>query len=345
MSFRSTGFITDPEQDIVLDDISFKGRDGKVELETFDNRGALLPLAALALLASLVVNLLLWLVGRRRAGHGLRATVLNASALACVAGLYLVDDRYISHRYQDEKQIHWQNLERDLEKEPEMVMRLLAKYEEAPRPGGQVRVLFLGTSQTWGEGASAPEHITAAVAERLLNERLATTGARALCINAGVVSSDSARLLGAYRDHLIKLKPDVVVAILGFNDADQPLLLRSLEELVKLNRGQGIRTLIVPEPSSLQWGPPRSNQEAMAALARRLSAPLCEPQPALDKKLDDGFLWWDGVHLTDGGQFLMARELVAGGLGALVQDLVRERAEAARATAPESLPRPAPPPP
>ena len=346
VSFRSTGFITDPEQHVVLDDMVFESRGGGVEVETFDNRDALLPLAVMALLAWLGVNLLLWRVGRRWGRYGAKATVLNASALVCLAALHVVDDRVISHRYQDEKQIHWQNLERNLEGEPEMVSRLLAKWKDAAREQvGMVRVLFLGTSQTWGEGASKPEHITAAVTERLLNKRLAERGANALAqvINAGVVSSDSFRLLGAYRDHLLKLKPDIVVAVLGFNDADQQGLLSNLEALVKLNRKEGVRTLVVPEPSSLQWGPPRGNQKEMAALARKLKVPLSEPQVVLDKKLDDGFLWWDGVHLTDGGQFLMAQHLVQGSLGKLVDDVVKEQVASTRATAPVPLPRPAPP--
>ncbi len=210
-----------------------------------------------------------------------------------------------------------------------MVERLLASHAKGPPIASTVRVMFLGTSQTWGEGASAQNRITSEVVCRLLDRRLAAAGARAECINAGVRASDSGRMLGAYRDHLMALKPDVLVAIFGFNDVDRPALHRNLSDLVAANRQTRIRTLLVAEPCSFRWGISRDNQQKMPALAARLGVPLAEPQQALDRNLDHGFLWWDGAHLTDAGQALLAQELVDGGLGKLVDEALASRRAAA----------------
>jgi lysophospholipase L1-like esterase len=171
--------------------------------------------------------------------------------------------------------------------------------------------------------------------ERALNQR----GTPAQVINAGVRASDSGKLLAAYREALIKLKPDLLVVILAFNDQDGQALARNLETLVKLNRAAGIRTLLVAEPCNCDWGYVRENQAMMPALAKRLEVPLVQPQASLDKQVDDAFLWWDLVHLSDAGQAALAQELLKGGVEGGVERAVAEIVRLKGAEAPPEAQR------
>jgi phospholipase/lecithinase/hemolysin len=45
-------------------------------------------------------------------------------------------------------------------------------------------------------------------------------------------------------------------------------------------------------------------------LVRQNQVPVIKMQPFIEEHFDDGFLFWDVVHLTDFGQKLFAEELL-----------------------------------
>ena len=107
ISFRTSGFILDEEEEVLVDDVAFHLRDGSVLREAFDNRRTLLHTAAAAALGVALLNLLLVLALRGRRGAGTPALLLNATALIGVLALYVVDHRHFSHQVPDPDQIDY----------------------------------------------------------------------------------------------------------------------------------------------------------------------------------------------------------------------------------------------
>lgn len=48
----------------------------------------------------------------------------------------------------------------------------------------------------------------------------------------------------------------------------------------------------------------------MAAIGSQYGVPVIDMQGPLARRADDGFLWWDQVHMTSFGQRLFAEHLV-----------------------------------
>jgi len=149
-------------------------------------------------------------------------------------------------------------------------------------------VLFLGTSQTWGEGAYR------------LDETLPRYVADALppgteVVNAARRGSNSVELMHRYLDHLYHLQPNLVVVNLGNNDLSADVLADSLKKLAHLP------LLVVLEANS-----PEEPYEALKAKHEAMKAtglPCVDLHGYLVAQRG-GHLWWDKVHLTSYGQQL-----------------------------------------
>ena len=101
-----------------------------------------------------------------------------------------------------------------------------------------------------------------------------------------------------------------VVLTVGVNDTLNENFSAELRNFLDLCRQKGIRVLFVEEPGE---GPIHENlakrQTELADVARLQGVPHISLQNFLDERADDGFLWWDFVHLSDKGA-----ELVAGAM-------------------------------
>lgn len=176
---------------------------------------------------------------------------------------------------------------------------------------GTIRVAFLGTSQTYGEGAEtigatfvARCHILVAGAQE--NGRLET-------YNFSVQGSSSDQLLKKYEESWRFAQPDLLIVNLSNNDPDAANLSRNLETLaneVRATRGQ---IAFVLEANSPEGNPVHlaSNHAAIRKLGAKLGVPVWDLHGYLSSEAvyDSGMLWWDNVHLTNYGQSLTARWL------------------------------------
>lgn len=80
---------------------------------------------------------------------------------------------------------------------------------------GATRILCVGDSFTYGDGASDPAHSYPASMERILAER---HGIDAQVVNAGWPGQDSRDVLATLRDRMDTVRPNVVCVIVGAND-------------------------------------------------------------------------------------------------------------------------------
>jgi len=168
------------------------------------------------------------------------------------------------------------------------------------------RILFVGTSQTWGEGVAKEADSFVRVIEQRLNSELNEAGPFE-CLNGGICGQDSYGLLAVYEKEWIEFNPQMVVANLSSNDIDANGFGKNLERLIQINEDRGIKTLFVLEPNPVgRWPLETVMHDVMGEAAETHHVSIVDMHRYLIDHHDDGFIWWDHVHLTSFGHRLMA---------------------------------------
>jgi len=176
-------------------------------------------------------------------------------------------------------------------------------YPQPPRT-----ILFLGTSQTWGEGAHR------------MDAGMVSHVARAFpdveIINAARQGSNSNELQSRYETHLRTLAPQLVVVNLGSNDEDTNVLEANLNRLWSMwCQPVGTKLLLVLEANSPENPPDKApylekKHAKMREVARKLGLPVVDLHSHMREQLPTGFLWWDFVHPTSHGHRVAGEFLV-----------------------------------
>lgn len=177
-----------------------------------------------------------------------------------------------------------------------------------PRAGGKsLRILLIGTSQTWGSGAI---DATGCIQVQLYELLTGASEGPVEVFNASFSGSNSFRLLGRF-EQLRKLQPDIVVFNLSNNDQHNTArFAECLQEMVAICRDIGSRPMFFLEanclecPSSLEKG-----HRAMGEVAKSNGIEPVDVHRLLGEKADSGKLWWDNVHLSSYGQSLVATRM------------------------------------
>lgn len=174
------------------------------------------------------------------------------------------------------------------------------------------RLVFVGSSQTEGVGAQREEETWVRRIERHLNSA-ARGGVTWECVNAGVSSARAEHLLPAVGRTWLHLGASALVIDLASNEEPQRRFSDRVRRMVTRSLESGISPLLVLEPNTPEHIRPalRRRQAALRRIAEELGVPWVDMQAYLDERYDEGFLWWDHVHLTSFGQRLMAEGVYA----------------------------------
>lgn len=171
------------------------------------------------------------------------------------------------------------------------------------------RVVFAGTSQTIGVGATNLDETFFVRTHRLLADNLSPLNLESINISIAAVSPPV--LLREYEQKYLRLKPDLMVINLGTNGINEDLA-TGLSGFLEINRSHQISTIIILEPNSSEAATPITEKHhIMRTIADKNHIPILDLQaylsdPAVDRS---GALWWDFVHLTSFGHSLVAKWL------------------------------------
>jgi lysophospholipase L1-like esterase len=205
-------------------------------------------------------------------------------------------------------------------------------FQSTPPKNGY-RIVFIGSSQTWGAGATSENKTFVAISGTLLNtkyqalasrsgalnmpsvtkSRDTTISASIEYINAGVSAVNSTELLSSYKTKWKEqLTPDMLVVNLSNNDEGSPKEFTSnLNEFVRIN-GTGTKTVFVLEANSAECPPEiAENHKLMTDVGNTLGVPVIDLHNYLLTQNATGILWWDKVHLTDYGHQLAGAYLAS----------------------------------
>ena len=350
----NVGFRGDALQALV-DNVLIRTRDPEATItEDFHSRTDRLRGFLVALASVLAVTYAIRPRRRRPEKVVLGMIIWAAVALPCAAEIYAADV-FFAKRY---PKYYWPrpsavlNPARQSPRDPDAyeISKIPIRREEDPyvkllrarqpmRPDPEVfRVLFLGTSQTYGIGVSRAEEAFVWLTEKRLNETPPLPAKRIQCVNGAIPGVETGDALEEYRSETIRLVPDLCILNFSINDRNGPRAFASnLKEFVRLNRALGVPTVFSLEavPTVCALRQRFAMHDLMRRLARELDVPLWDLHGALCARYDEGFLWWDGAHLARFGQ-VVAAEFFADRIRAFIGEAA---ADPPRASTGRGLPR------
>lgn len=303
-----------------IDDVILTGRDGRIHRDRFTNThrqwqrlgvvfGGLSFLTVVGFLAARTTSS----VPPRDIGMGMLMCFMILGCMVAPAYVmqYVRGSNYgLLSSGAARAEAYWINSSRE-----EILAGIRSRYT-VEVPPDVVRILVLGTSQTWGAGAKRDEDVWVQQLERRLNE--IGGGRRVECINAGVSGLVTKQVRDMLHTDLAGFAATAAIVNLSNNDIDTAEFQRNLGELAFELSARKIRTVFVLEPNSLErrlsdsrHGNLAAKHALVRAVAARHGAPVVDLHGYLAQRKDAGFLWWDFVHLTSFGQRLVADKLAA----------------------------------
>jgi lysophospholipase L1-like esterase len=298
---------------VAVDNVDFEGADGWRITERFGppRKRYTTPLIVTVVLLASGLLLLLSAALFPKSGRSIALASLTASlTFLVIVGLVLLLVRARASWYP--------SLDESLRKEEEyfrtgraeeVLAGLDAQIGRAPGRRKH-RLLFVGTSQTWGAGALHTDDTFVNRIEARLNQQFRKP--RYMCANLGVSSGRARTMLPLLRTIQGRYRPGLVIINLGSNDRASGDFRRKIHEMVKLVRERNSLPVLVKEansPLAVDEGL-RARHLDMEALAELHEVPLIDLHGYLESEDRTGFLWWDKVHLTSYGHRLAAEHLL-----------------------------------
>ncbi|MCK5863218.1 MAG: SGNH/GDSL hydrolase family protein [Candidatus Hydrogenedentes bacterium] len=175
----------------------------------------------------------------------------------------------------------------------------LSEYStESPVP--ENTVMLIGTSQTWGCGATHKKDIWAKKLEKGLNKKFPSSNI--LFLNGAIKGATSDLLYPFYEDFLCHYPHKMLFIVLGCNDFDGDVLHENLGRFITLAQSKKIATALIVEALSYEQVPNGTDMlPVMISVAKKYNVPLFNMHEAVKEYQDAGFFWWDVVHPTSFG--------------------------------------------
>jgi lysophospholipase L1-like esterase len=158
-------------------------------------------------------------------------------------------------------------------------------------PPGVMRVVVVGTSQTFGAGATQREETFVNQLSSMLTGKL---GREVECIAAAVPGAVSSLLLALYQDAWAGFGQTLTVINLSVNDGFEEDFEENIRTFIAINRERGVDTLLILEATSPeQHADGVEKHAAMRKVAEELGVPCFDMHAALRARVNEGMLWWD----------------------------------------------------
>ncbi len=176
------------------------------------------------------------------------------------------------------------------------------------------KILFLGSSQTWGMGARYEGDTISEKFKLYLNKKIP---GQSFEVFNGAVSGQLTKDLFEQFSLFSENYPELVILNMSFNESRTEVFEDYLRRFIDLSRQKNFKLVLVPEAifdigQTNDWRltSSRLKQNLVESLAKEQKLEYVLVHDYLQSKVNTGFLWWDVVHLSSYGQDLLARRLV-----------------------------------
>lgn len=188
--------------------------------------------------------------------------------------------------------------------------QLLANYSNGNTK--RTKIMFIGSSQTTGEGISLEGEDFVSQFEKLVNQDFLTSKKRFEVINAGRDGQTSKDLLAHFKNQWLKINPDMVIINLSNNDEeyeDGVNFEDTLKDFVYLSQKHNFKLVFVAEAVSVEYKQKLQTHQIMEEVAKEHQIAFINMHEYLADHLEEGIIWWDFVHPTSFGYKLIANHL------------------------------------
>ncbi|MDH5533483.1 MAG: SGNH/GDSL hydrolase family protein [Candidatus Pacebacteria bacterium] len=193
------------------------------------------------------------------------------------------------------------------------------------------KIMFIGSSQTWGAGASQYNKSFTKVFEKLINEQNTNSDSTVSAeidkrilgieikkdinvINTGISGTISSELLSEYKNQWINLNPKIVLINLSSNDftyqVNQNAYEKNIRKFIEINKKESIETVLIIEANSKEYEMDNYLHDILKDISVEENILLIDMNKYLEEIDSQGIIWWDFVHPTDYGHELIAKKLV-----------------------------------
>lgn len=170
----------------------------------------------------------------------------------------------------------------------------------SPKTQNTRRILFIGTSQTFGVGASQLEKTFVALLHQQLKKKYPKTHFEFL--NISVCGSMAKDMFDLFKTNYTWFSPDKIIINLSGNDFKSDFE-TPVRDFVK----EFPQAVLVAEPTANSLKPIK-NHKILRSLAQSENLPFVDlHQHLIDtKRNSDALFWWDVIHFTDMGHYNVA---------------------------------------
>ncbi|MBY0554669.1 SGNH/GDSL hydrolase family protein [bacterium] len=192
-------------------------------------------------------------------------------------------------------------------------LTLLKDFSElAGRDNQFQKIVFMGSSQTYGGGAASMETI---FSSQVVNELIKCSKRPVASVNISSPGDRIEYFLRTYKKLVQFWKPTLLVVSLGANEHDPDVFEESLKQIISWNAEIGAKTVLIKESNTLEIGKNNfaSQYEVLERLGRKYSLPVLNLDAFINSTeiYDKGILWMDQAHFDRAGHDLTAVWLLA----------------------------------
>lgn len=192
----------------------------------------------------------------------------------------------------------------------------------------EFKILFIGSSQTEGAGASLrhngfPERI-----DQILKERFKEDNVLIKSINTGISGANSSVLLQEYQNRWHIYDPDLILINLSNNDADPELFKNNLQTFIKLSEINNNKIIFILEANTMLKSKNKLPlHDIMIDLSNTFNIPFIDLHSYIHSMENTGMVWWDDVHFTDYGLDIAANHIATEVKKIILDELKSEKNE------------------
>lgn len=203
-------------------------------------------------------------------------------------GVFFYDELYAQSHYVIDFLVY------DEEEEDTELIRTELKRVKEELSQKKGNALFIGSSQTFGEGASNKE-------KRWTS--LLCVDKELRCHNIAIRSGIT-KTFNRITTEIVNSNPSEVFYILGHNDDDVEDHYKNVDYFIKVMKKNNIKITLVIEPNIHNLNNDDPLVMNIMNLSKRQKVKLVDPRKYLKK---NSWYWWDTVHMTDLGHFQFSK--------------------------------------
>lgn len=311
------------KNEILVDDVVAYGDKGEILLnEKFDNLGHFWEFYLYLILAEIAFNISFWLFLKKRRqllrplinfklGFWILFFFINCFILgfsSILRARYPNPNSWFNKlksqfEYKNADGAAWSQIQNQ---------NLFTNYSKAATDSSQTKIMFIGSSQTEGEGSGLKNENFVSQFKNLLDQSPLLKTKKFVIINNGKPGTTASQLVEFFKNQWIKLKPNVVIINLSGNDQEYqtgPDFATALEEFVDLSREYNFKLVFLAEANNIEFKPKLATHQTMKEIALKNKLTFIDMHKYLASNQNNGILWWDFIHPTSYGYKLIAKQL------------------------------------